>query len=218
MNSTHVLISCGSYNPITVMHLRMFDLAKNYLKQKKNIIVERGVISPTNDSYALIKPTLSPSRHRLEMIRLAIKNVDKHWIICDDWETRQKEWVRTLPALKYYSTVYGPNLKLLCGADLLESFLVPDLWSDEHIEEILSSFGVVVLPRKGSNPYKLLYDSSKSNIFQRNINQIDILDDSLSLDISSTMVRNSVKEGLPIDHLVHKDVACYIKNKGLYKY
>lgn len=177
-----------------------------------------GFISPTNDSYALIKPTLSPSKHRLEMIRLAIDDLETRWIICDDWETRQKEWVRTLPALKYYSTVYGPNLKLLCGADLLESFLIPNLWSDEHIEDILSSYGVVVLPRKGSNPYKLLYDSCKSDIFKRNINQIDILDESFSLDISSTMVRNAVKEGLPIDQLVHRNVARYIEDKGLYKY
>lgn len=196
----------------------MFELAKHHLRCKKNIVVEEGVISPTNDNYASIKPSLSPAHHRLAMIRLALKDVEPHWITCDDWETRQKEWIRTLPALRHYETIYGKNLRLLCGADLLESFLVPGLWSDEHIVEILNSYGIIAVPRKGSNPWKLLCDSPKADIFQKYLHQIDLIDDSCSSDLSSTMVRDAVKEGRPIDHLVHKDVVSYIKNKGLYRY
>lgn len=216
MSCPTVLLSVGSFNPITFMHLRLFELAKHHLKIKRNIKIEKGVISPTNDRYATIKPSLSPSHHRLAMIRLALKEID--WIVCDDWETRQPEWIRTLVALKHYESVYGKNLRLLCGADLIESFLVPNLWSDEHIEEILNSYGVVVLPRQGSNPWKLIYDSPKSDIFKRNSEKIDIIDDFCPIDISSTMVRTAVKEGKPIDHLVSSDVAKYIKDKGLYKY
>uniref|UniRef100_A0A6G1SQI4 Nicotinamide-nucleotide adenylyltransferase n=1 Tax=Aceria tosichella TaxID=561515 RepID=A0A6G1SQI4_9ACAR len=218
MASSHVLISCGSFNPITVMHLRMFELARHHLKTKKGINVEKGVISPTNDCYALIKPSLSPATHRLAMIRLALRDVDANWIVCDDWETKQNEWIRTLPALRHYSGVYGNNLKLLCGADLLESFLIPNLWSDEHIEEILRDFGIVAIPRPGSNPWKLLYDSSKSHIFQQHINQIVLLEEDRQVNISSTMVRDAVKDGKPIEHLVHPSVEKYIRDKGLYKY
>lgn len=196
----------------------MFELAKHHLRAKKGIQVEKGIISPTNDNYAILKPSLSPSHHRLAMIHLALKDVDSGWIVCDDWEVKQKEWVRTLPALRHYATVYGKNIKLLCGADLLESFLVPNLWSDDHIEEIIRDFGIVALPRPGSNPWKLLYDSPKSAIFKRNLDQIDIVDDTNPIDVSSTMVRNAVKDGKPIDHLVHRDVANYIIRKGLYKY
>lgn len=200
------------------MHLRMFDVAKSHLFKKKNITVNRGIISPTNDNYAIHKPSLSPAFHRVAMINLALKDKECRWIVCDDWETRQKEWIRTLPALKHYETVYGPDLKLLCGADLFESFLVPNLWSDEHIEEILNTYGIVVLPRVGSNPWKLLYDSSKSEIFKKYLEKIDIIDDTPLIEISSTMVRESVRDDKPIDHLVHRDVAIYIRNKGLYKY
>lgn len=216
MSSPNILISVGSFNPITIMHLRIFELAKHHLKTKKNIQIQKGVISPTNDKYAAIKPSLSPSQHRLAMINLALKDVD--WIVCDDWETRQPNWVRTLPALKHYETIYGKNLRLLCGADLIESFLVPNLWADEHIQDIISSYGLVVLPRKGTNPWKLIHDSSKSEIFMSNLHRIDILDESCSLDISSTMVRTAVREGQPIDQLVNREVAKYITDKGLYKY
>ena len=200
------------------MHLRMFELAKHHLVTKKGINVTKGVISPTNDHYARIKTSLSPSHHRLNMARLALSDVQYEWIVCDDWETRQTDWIRTLPALRHYETVYGRNLKLLCGADLLESFLVPNLWSDEHMEEILRNYGIVALPRIGSNPWKLLYDSSKSDIFKRNLDRIDIIDGIAPIDISSTMVRRAVKAGEPIGQLVHPDVANYIRDHGLYRY
>lgn len=217
MSLSCVLLSCGSFNPITVMHLRMFEIAKYHLK-KKGITVSRGIISPTNDNYAIYKPSLSPAFHRLAMINLALRGVEGQWIICDDWETKQTEWIRTLPALKHYQTTHSQNIKLLCGADLIESFLVPNLWSDEHIGEILQSFGVVVIPREGSDIYKLLYKSSKSDIFRKYIDQIDVIDEHTHINVSSTMVRDAVREGKPIDHLVHRDVAMYIRNNNLYKY
>lgn len=213
---SQVLIAFGSFNPVTVMHLRMFEIAKHHLMIKKNITVEKGIISPANDSYARIKPSLSPARHRLAMIKLALS--DTKWISCEPWETEQNEWILTLPALRHYETKYGKNIRLLCGADLLDSFLIPGLWSDEHIEDILRSYGVVCLPREGSNPWKLIHDSSKAQIFRKYSENIEIIDDFYSMNISSTMVRESVKQGKPIDHLVHKDVASYIKSSGLYKY
>lgn len=217
-SAPHVLISCGSYNPITNAHLRMFELAKYHMRMKKHIIVEKGIISPTNDAYAVIKPSLSPAFHRLAMIKLALKDVKKNWIVCDEWETQQKDWVRTLPALRHYSTIYGPNMKLLCGADLIESFSVPNLWLDEDIEEILKTYGILVLPRKGSEPFKQYYQGPKSKLLNKYQDRLEILDVSFLVSGSSTQVRDSVKEGRPIDQLVHPDVARYIEDHNLYRY
>lgn len=218
MTSKCSLLACGSFNPITNMHLRMFDIAKYYLQTKKGITVEKGIISATNDNYSIHKPSLSPATHRNAMIRLALTDPNYKWIVCDDWETSQNGWVRTLNVLQHHRSVYGQNLKLLCGADLLDSFLVPGLWSDDHIEQIIKTFGIVVIPRSGSNPWKLLLESEKANIFKRYIDLIIIVDGVDCIDISSTIVRNAVKEGQPIDQLVPRDVATYIRNKGLYKY
>ena len=35
MNTAIVLLACGSFNPITRMHLGMFQLAKNYFERNK---------------------------------------------------------------------------------------------------------------------------------------------------------------------------------------
>ncbi len=39
------------------------------------------------------------------------------------------------------------QLKLLCGADLLESFSVPGLWLEEDIHTIVQKHGIVVITR-----------------------------------------------------------------------
>jgi nicotinamide mononucleotide adenylyltransferase len=74
--------------------------------------------------------------HRNEMARLALKT--SPWIRLDTWETEQADWIRTAHVLKHHqdelNKVHGNvRLMLLCGADLLESFSVPGLWSDEHV-------------------------------------------------------------------------------------
>ena len=44
----------------------------------------------------------------------------------------------------------GPvTFKLLCGADLLESFAVPNLWSVEDLTKIVRDYGIVVISRFG---------------------------------------------------------------------
>jgi nicotinic acid mononucleotide adenylyltransferase len=70
------------------------------------------------------------------MLKLALKT--SNWIKLDTWEADQVEWIRTANVLKHHQTEVNKRhgcvrLMLLCGADLLESFSVPGLWSKEHV-------------------------------------------------------------------------------------
>ncbi|PRD19596.1 UNVERIFIED_CONTAM: Nmnat1 [Trichonephila clavipes] len=58
------------------------------------------------------------------------------------------------------------HLMLLCGADLLESFNVPDLWAISDITRIVGKFGLVVVTRSGSNPERFIYESDILSQFQ----------------------------------------------------
>ncbi len=57
------------------------------------------------------------------------------------WESEhEKEWTPTAQVLHvlqehldHASDTTGAQLKLLCGADLLESFAVPNLWPDKDV-------------------------------------------------------------------------------------
>uniref|UniRef100_A0A8C1CRG2 Nicotinamide nucleotide adenylyltransferase 1 n=1 Tax=Cyprinus carpio carpio TaxID=630221 RepID=A0A8C1CRG2_CYPCA len=52
-----------------------------------------------------------------------------------------------------------PHLNLLCGADLLESFGVPNLWKPEGIEEIVGRYGETCITRCGGDPEKFINQS-----------------------------------------------------------
>ena len=64
----------------------------------------------------------------------------------------------------------GPvTFKLLCGADLLESFAVPGLWNEDDLTAIVRDYGIVVISREGSNPEKFIYNSDLLTRYQHNI-------------------------------------------------
>ncbi|XP_017492379.1 PREDICTED: nicotinamide/nicotinic acid mononucleotide adenylyltransferase 1-like [Rhagoletis zephyria] len=213
------------------MHLRMFELAKDYLVNKHQYVVVAGIISPVNDCYAT-KKYLAPSKHRCEMVKRALKplNGQQHWVHLDNWECLQTKWTRTLEVLKHYHSTLNINqnsstatssdtvsLKLLCGADLFETFNVPNLWKDSDIEEIISNYGLVVITRKGSDPWKTLKNSPKSHIFAKYEANIFIVEERAANCISSSLVRESISKNESIRYLVDDSVVEYIEQNKLYR-
>ncbi|CAG0909552.1 unnamed protein product, partial [Cyprideis torosa] len=84
------------------------------------------------------------------------------------------------------------RVRLLCGADLLESFAVPGLWEDEDIETIVRDFGIVCISREGSNPQKFVYEN---DVLTRHQRRIDIVTEWISNEISATKVRRAIRRG-----------------------
>lgn len=70
------------------------------------------------------------------MCELAVESSD--WIEMDYWETSQEEYVTTYVALQHFRQSLNliiPNLeiKLVCGADLLESMTRPGVWDENDV-------------------------------------------------------------------------------------
>jgi nicotinamide mononucleotide adenylyltransferase len=57
-----VLVACGSFSPITYLHLRMFEMAADFVKFNTEFEVMGGLISPVSDAYK--KAGLASSQHR----------------------------------------------------------------------------------------------------------------------------------------------------------
>lgn len=57
-----ILVACGSFSPITFLHLRMFEMAVDYIRQSTSFEVIGRYLSPVNDSYK--KPGLLTGQHR----------------------------------------------------------------------------------------------------------------------------------------------------------
>ena len=57
-----VLVACGSFSPVTYLHLRMFEMAKDYIRHNTDFEVVGAYLSPVSDMYK--KPGLLSARHR----------------------------------------------------------------------------------------------------------------------------------------------------------
>eukprot|EP00112_Aurelia_sp_Birch-Aquarium-sp1_P015823 Seg3531.1 transcript_id=Seg3531.1/GoldUCD/mRNA.D3Y31 product="Nicotinamide/nicotinic acid mononucleotide adenylyltransferase 1" protein_id=Seg3531.1/GoldUCD/D3Y31 len=220
-----VLFACGCFNPITHMHLRLFELARDALHKTGLFEVIAGVISPVNDAYG--KEGLISSKHRVEMLQLATQSSD--WIRVDDWETKQPEWQRTRlvldrakenlskgqpPYNKLHLNGSSAKIKLVCGADMLESFAVPELWSDDDMKTIAGDYGMVVISRAGSNPERFV---SESDILSQRKNSIHIVTEWIYNEISATKIRQAIQRGDSVKYLIPDSVVGYIKEHNLYK-
>ncbi|KAJ8016601.1 hypothetical protein DPEC_G00008930, partial [Dallia pectoralis] len=244
-----VLMACGSFNPITNMHLRMFELARDFLEDTGQYIVVKGVISAVGDGYK--KKGLIEAIHRVEMARLAIETSD--WIKVDTWESQQPAWVETAKVIRHYhkqllkeeqnidevdtvkytkrrkiedtnNDLEGlssyhktrdtvPQLKFLCGADVLESFDVPNLWKSEDIAEIVGCYGLVCVTRSGCDVQKFI---NQSEMLWKHRKNIHLVREWVTNEISATHVRRALRRGQTVRYLLPDAVLGYIQEHGLY--
>ncbi|KAG9448660.1 hypothetical protein H6P81_008625 [Aristolochia fimbriata] len=212
-----VLVSTGSFNPPTVMHLRMFELARDALN-KEGYYVAGGYMSPVNDAYA--KRGLISADHRIQMCEIACQS--STFIMVDSWEAKQNSFQRTvlvLDRVRSFLTkngIFSPEslkVMLLCGADLLESFATLGVWIREQVRTICRDYGVVCICREGKDINKIVCSDEILSEYKANILVVDKL---VQDQISSTLVRDSIKNGQSINGLTPDDVIEYIQQHRLY--
>lgn len=234
-----LLVACGSFNPITNMHLRLFELARDALQKAQPCQVV-GVISPVGDGYS--KKGLASAADRIAMIRLALASSD--WIQLNTWEAEKDEWLETVYVLRhieeiadsYFAGATGENgrsfemqngddvngnhdpseveVRLLCGADLLRSFTVPGVWKTSHMEEILRDFGVTVCTRSGCDLAKTI---DEFDLLKRYEENLLLVTEWIPNEISSTRIREAVEKGESVKYLLQDPVIEYIRIRRLYR-
>jgi nicotinamide mononucleotide adenylyltransferase len=57
-----LLVACGSFSPITYLHLRMFEMAADFVRFNNEFEIVGGVLSPVSDAYK--KAGLASAEHR----------------------------------------------------------------------------------------------------------------------------------------------------------
>lgn len=158
-------------------HIFFAEIAKDHFAELGTHEVIGGIVSPVHDAYG--KKGLVSQTHRHAMIKLALET--SSWIRISDWESQQEAWSRTRSTLQYHQNYLNsiirdlngvntsnlPNwlpdnvkqlkdpvhIKLLCGADLLESFATPGLWDNDDVSSIFKVLVSINLNR--------LHNSSK---------------------------------------------------------
>ncbi|KAG0453165.1 hypothetical protein HPP92_025829 [Vanilla planifolia] len=212
-----VLVSTGSFNPPTHMHLRMFELARDALNCLGYYVVG-GYMSPVNDAYN--KKGLLSADHRVRMCELACES--SAFVMVDQWEARQSCYQRTLTVLERVQDelckdglIKRDLLKviLLCGSDLLESFNIAGAWISEQVRAICRDFGIICIRREGKDIEKII---SKNEILLENKSNIISVDEIVPNQISSSKLRECISKGLSVKYLTPDEVICYISEQKLY--
>ncbi|KAF8622714.1 hypothetical protein AX15_006805 [Amanita polypyramis BW_CC] len=217
-----VLVACGSFSPITYLHLRMFEMAKDYIRQNGSFEIVGGYLSPVSDKYK--KPGLLSALHRVNMCVLASEETNT-WLMVDSWEAFQS-YQRTAIVLDHFDYEINHKLggvytedgehrnvrvMLLAGSDLIATMSEPGVWSYEDLNHILGRYGVFIIERAGNG-----LEQAIDNL-QRWRHNIYLISQLIQNDVSSTKVRLFLRRGLSVRYLLPNPVVDYIEQHGLYK-
>ncbi|KAJ8488532.1 hypothetical protein ONZ45_g13919 [Pleurotus djamor] len=217
-----VFVACGSFSPVTYLHMRMFEMARDYVRHNTDFEIIGGYLSPVSDQYK--KPGLLNAHHRVGMCNLAAQE-SSSWIMVDSWEAYQS-YQRTAVVLDHFdyeiNQVMGGvhtsdgehrnvRIMLLAGSDLIGTMSEPGVWSYNDLDHILGKYGTFIIERAGS-----AMDQATDSLarWRHNIYMVPQL---IQNDVSSTKVRLFLRRGLSVRYLLPSAVVDYIEEHGLYQ-
>lgn len=223
-----VLVACGSFSPVTHLHLRMFELAADYARHSTQYELIGGYFSPVSDAYK--KEGLAPAKHRLNMVRKACEETSDRWDV-DPWEASRKEYTPTAAVLDHFDyeintrmggiecppshegdppTKRRVKVMLLAGSDLLKTMSDEGVWDAKDLNHILGNYGAFIVERMGADIKKA---TSALSAWSNNIHQVE---QTVLNDVSSTKVRLLLRKEYSVRYLLPESVVDYIEENGLY--
>jgi nicotinate-nucleotide adenylyltransferase len=183
----------GSFNPIHIGHLAIANYMMAYSAMKQIWFV----ISPQSPFKTESK--LLDNYQRLELVNLAIENDDR--FRASDIEFNMPTPSYTIDTLTYLKEKYPErNFALIMGADNLFHF---HKW--KNYQQIRDEFPIYVYPRPG---IKMESCPKFENLHWVN---------APNMEISSSFIRNAIKEKKDLRYFLHPDVWKYIDEMNFYR-
>lgn len=200
MNRKIIALFCGSFNPPLFSH---FSLAEQLLNNDDNI--EKIIFVPVSHKYN--KNGLISDEHRFNMLNLVCKNNPKFEVSNIEFNlSRQPYTLETMQIMQEKYPEY--EIRLIIGTDNLKEL---ETWHE--VEHLLNRFKVIVLSRDEDNAEEII----KSNkLLSKYFSSFIINNISLRTNLSSTFVRNEIKNQHSVRYLLPDEVINYIKNNHLY--
>ncbi|RLD61825.1 MAG: nicotinic acid mononucleotide adenylyltransferase [Bacteroidetes bacterium] len=183
----------GSFNPIHIGHL----IIANYFVEYTDLDKVWFVVSPQNPFKE--KKSLLDDHHRLALARIAVEDDLRFWV--SDMEFNMPKPSYTIDTLTYLEEKYPDNqFILLAGSDQLPNF---HKW--KNADRILEYYEMYVYARPGY-----------SNSGFENHPKVKIFN-APQMEISSTFIRKSIKEGKDMRYMLSPKVWEYISEMHFYE-
>lgn len=201
-NDKTIVVFGGSFNPPLNSH---FSLAEQIVSEYEN--VEKIIFVPVNQKYQ--KKGLLENKYRYEMLKCVCDKNDKFEV--SDIELRNERQLYTIETLEEIQKIY-PNKTIwfTTGSDNLREL---NTW--EKADELVKKFKVLVLERDEDclediiNNDRFLKENEKSFIKVKN---------NVRSGLSSSFVREKIREGKSIRYFTPDEVYSYIKANNLFKW
>ena len=191
----------GTFDPIHTGHLIIGEYARTTLNLDRVIFIPVG-LPPHKDN-----SKVSTSKSRLQMTKLAIKS--NSYFYLSSIEVDRKETTYTIDTIKELKNIYKEDeLYFVIGGDSLFEI---EKWKD--FNELINLCKFVVLQRPGRTKEKM--DEKILELREAYKLELEKIYSPL-IDISSTEIRQRVKNNLSIKYLVPESVEDYITNNRLY--
>lgn len=206
----------GTFNPLHNGHMKIIDFVKKEYKLKKIYLIPCAL--PPHKACT----NLASSKDRFEMVKRAIKSL-KGFEACDkEIERTGKSF--TIDTINDFKKEYKgqADFYLVMGSD---AFLDITTWKNK--DEIFDQVKTIIMLRKSKHIKKISCfihaNISKDyrfedKVFYHDTKQRIIICAVPKIDISSTIIREKIKNNESIKKLVPKSIKEIIKKKELYKW
>ena len=181
----------GTFNPVHNGHLYVSE------ELKIQMGYERVIFVPSNISAHKSSAELVPAYNRIEMLKLALRDSNSLIDLCEIERGGISYMIDTVKSVKSRYKVSG-RVGLFIGDDL-----VTGLKDWHNVDKLLDAVDIVVAHRNSRSEL----ESSLTYKYIHNV----------TINISSSDIRERIRLGKAIRYLLPDDVRRYILDKGLYR-
>lgn len=197
----------GTFNPIHVGHL----VIANYMAEFTDLEQIWLVVTPHNPLKD--KSTLLNDRHRFNMVQEAI--LDNTKLKASDVEFKLSKPSYTITTLTYLQEKYSKHeFSLIMGEDNLRTF---HKWYNHEV--ILEKHKLYVYPRVLTMQEEHEVKTISHDLLNdyRSHKNVIICDDAPVMKVSSSFIRDAIKNGKDVRYLLTEPVYKYIDEMNFYK-
>lgn len=196
-----IVVFGGSFNPPLNSH---FSLAEQIISEYKD--VEKVIFVPVSEKYE--KEGLLNNKYRYEMLKCVCDKNEKFEV--SDIELRKERQPFTIETLERIQEKYqDKTIWFTTGSDNLKEL---NTW--EKSDELVKKFKVLVLERDDDCLEEII---NNNKFLKENENSFIKVKNNVRSSLSSSFVREKIREGKSIRYFTPDEVYSYIKTNNLFK-
>lgn len=186
-----ICIYGGSFNPPHKMHKKVAE------KLLKEGLADKVIVVPTGNAYK--KPDLVDFSHRINMLSAMFKGIAR--VEVSDFEGKPTQ-VFTYQTLDHFKALYpSDEIYIALGSDNMK-----EISSWKNADYLVKTYNFIVFMRNKDNKEEILKIAKGAKIvFASEVGML-----------SSTDIRNAIKQKQDVSSLVDKNVLQYIQENKLY--